>query len=199
MRDFILENKDTLKFIVNYHSYGNMFITPYNGSDQTNVLTHAEQAIYGEIVSEAIFPPNMTSGSAYSLLNYFANGEASDWALSTAGIIAMSPELASNSAMSLTFDIPSVREEAQIILENMDMPFYLLAKASAQLSVTPQDSSPVRIISNKKDIILEFTVSNKGMLPARDVAITVKINDVSTVHTATQSFDKLGQRASTNF
>jgi len=43
----------------------------------------------------------------------------------------MSPELGSASALSLTFDIPGVREEAQIILENMDMPFYLLKKATA--------------------------------------------------------------------
>ena len=54
----------------------------------------------------------MISGSAKTLLNYYANGEASDWALSSTGIIAMSPEIGSASAMSLVFDIPSVREEA---------------------------------------------------------------------------------------
>lgn len=33
MRNFILEKQDTLKFILNYHSYGNMLIYPYSGSD----------------------------------------------------------------------------------------------------------------------------------------------------------------------
>ena len=32
MRDFILAHKRTLKFIVNYHSYGNMFLVPYSGN-----------------------------------------------------------------------------------------------------------------------------------------------------------------------
>jgi len=65
------------------------------------------------------------------LLNYSANGEAADWALAKTGIIAMSPELASESSLSMTFDIPSVRVEARVILKNMGLPFYLLNKAEA--------------------------------------------------------------------
>jgi len=72
----------------------------------------------------------MISGNAKQLLNYYANGEASDWALAKAGVIAMSPELASESALSFTFDIPSVRVEARVIMENLGLPFYLLDKAS---------------------------------------------------------------------
>ena len=39
MRDFILERQDKLKFVVNYHSYGNMFLVPYSGNDQMKILT----------------------------------------------------------------------------------------------------------------------------------------------------------------
>ena len=81
------------------------------------------------------FPKGMISGNAPDLLNYAANGEASDWILKNTGIIAMSPELASESIMSYTFDIPSVRTEAKVLMENLDMPFYLLRKASAQITV----------------------------------------------------------------
>ena len=112
MRDFIIANRETLKFIVNYHSYGNMFIIPYNGDNLSYKLTPEQIKLYDEIKNEAKFPSNMISGSAKTLLDYYANGEASDWALSSTGIIAMSPEIGSASAISLVFDIPSVREEA---------------------------------------------------------------------------------------
>ena len=72
----------------------------------------------------------MLSGSCYELLDYYSNGDASDWALAETGIIAMTNELGNESAMTMTFDIPSVRIEAQVILENIDLPFYLLKKAS---------------------------------------------------------------------
>ena len=39
MRDFILANADTLKFIVNYHSYGNIFLVPYSGNNTKLKLT----------------------------------------------------------------------------------------------------------------------------------------------------------------
>lgn len=112
MRDFILQHKSSLKFIVNYHSFGNMFIIPYSGGDLSYKLTPDQVELYNEIKNEAKFPPKMISGSAKHLLNYYANGEASDWALSKTGIIAMSPELGSSSATSQVFDIKSAREEA---------------------------------------------------------------------------------------
>ena len=68
-------------------------------------------------------------------MNYFANGEASDWALHEADIIAMSPELASESALSYTFDIPNIMTEARVIIENMDLPFYLIKKAGPQIDI----------------------------------------------------------------
>ena len=137
MRDFILSNADTLKFIINYHSYGNMFLVPYSSGDSDMSLTTEQKAIYHEITTEVKFPPQVIIGSAMELLNYSAHGEAADWALAETGIIAMSPELASESALSMTFDIPSVRVEARVILKNMDLPFYLLNKASAKLEITP--------------------------------------------------------------
>ena len=137
MRDFILSNADTLKFIINYHSYGNMFLVPYSSGDSDMSLTTEQKAIYHEITTEVKFPPQVIIGSAMELLNYSAHGEAADWALAEAGIIAMSPELASESALSMTFDIPSVRVEARVILKNMGLPFYLFDKANAKLEIKP--------------------------------------------------------------
>jgi len=39
MRDFITAHKSTLKFVVNYHSFGNMFLIPYSGANGNNTLT----------------------------------------------------------------------------------------------------------------------------------------------------------------
>ena len=39
MRDFVLAHRDSLKFVVSYHSYGNMLVIPYSGGDPNNVLT----------------------------------------------------------------------------------------------------------------------------------------------------------------
>ena len=53
MRDFILFHRNTLKFIINYHSYGNMFLTPFQGSDNKHKMTPVQALIYKEIETEA--------------------------------------------------------------------------------------------------------------------------------------------------
>ena len=63
-------------------------------------------------MDDVIFPENMIFGTATELLNYYANGDASDWALAETGVIAMTNEVGSESALSMTFDIPSVLAEA---------------------------------------------------------------------------------------
>ena len=79
-------------------------------------MTEEQEKIYNEIHDGAEFPKHLAFGTAKTLLNYHANGEASDWILHETGIIALSPELGDNSAYSYTFDIPSVRIEADILM-----------------------------------------------------------------------------------
>ena len=76
-------------------------------------------------------------GSGHDMVKYWSNGEASDWILQTTGIIAMSPELASSDIQSMTFDIWSVELEAEIVMENLVMPMYLLEKATHQVTIEP--------------------------------------------------------------
>ena len=146
MRDFILEHKDTLKFIVNYHAFGNMLPIPYQAENDGHVLTDKQEQIYFEIRDEVVFPADMISGTSKQLLDYYANGEAADWALHETGIIAMSPEIGNESAFSFTYDIPNVQIEANIIMDNLDMPRYLIKKAEAQLDIQPiKKLSPIQI------------------------------------------------------
>ena len=61
--------------------------------------------IYQEIKNDVLLPRNGKIGSALETVGYYSDGEASDWMLYKAGVIAMSPELASASVSSMTFDI----------------------------------------------------------------------------------------------
>ena len=72
------------------------------------------------------------------MVRYTSNGEASDWILHETGIIAMSPELASADIQSMTFDIWSVELEAQVVMENLALPLYLLEKATHQVTLAPR-------------------------------------------------------------
>ena len=38
MRDFVTSNKSMLKFAVNFHAYGNLLITPFNGAKKSNKM-----------------------------------------------------------------------------------------------------------------------------------------------------------------
>jgi hypothetical protein len=48
---------------------------------------------YDDIYSNAGLPDGATEGNGYTMVQYSANGEASDWMLGKHGIYALSPEL----------------------------------------------------------------------------------------------------------
>lgn len=72
MRDFIYANVENLKFVYNFHSYGNMFITPFN-SLKGKILEEAyprQSALFKEILAESDTPEGLRVGTAYELLGY---------------------------------------------------------------------------------------------------------------------------------
>ena len=142
MRDFIYANEDTLKFVINYHSYGNMFLIPYGGDDQSLVLTDEQATIYEEIATEATFPAKVAMGDSEEVIKYTVNGDATDWITYATGIIAICLELANESIFSMTFDIPSVWIESAVIMENLDLPLYLTEKAGVVLELSEDYDNP---------------------------------------------------------
>mmetsp|Transcript_31175 Transcript_31175/g.47704 ORF Transcript_31175/g.47704 Transcript_31175/m.47704 type:complete len:142 (+) Transcript_31175:1111-1536(+) len=58
LRDFLTSHKGQVKFVVNFHSYGNQWIYPYNGLAENNIAKRnpAALAIFQEIEQEATFP-----------------------------------------------------------------------------------------------------------------------------------------------
>ena len=131
------------------------------GADRNNRLTTDQRAIYGEIYDDCDFAAqNTIMGTGIEMVRYTSNGEASDWILKNTGIIAMSPELGSSDIQSMNFDIWSVELEAEVVMENLVMPTYLLEKSLPQIRVVPQ-STDIQIRGSQ--ILFYVDVSNTGL------------------------------------
>lgn len=57
MRDFLTAHKNEIKFVYNFHSYGNKFVIPFNGKFPNDLMTQNPQIhqIFNEIVQEGNF------------------------------------------------------------------------------------------------------------------------------------------------
>ena len=66
MRDFMTSKKNELKFVMNFHQFGAMFLIPYHGVVPNNLADeHPEVAkIFQEMVEESVFPAGTNVGSA---------------------------------------------------------------------------------------------------------------------------------------
>jgi len=138
----------------------------------------------------------MAAGSCFELLSYYSDGEAADWALSELGIIAMSPELANDSALTYTFDIPSVKTEAMVIIQNMGLPRYLLNKASAQLAVVESTQKAILVDFKAQTLKLELQIVNKGMSDANGIQVRAVFNDATKEVSGVVKVDRIASRGS---
>lgn len=105
MRDFIFAHVNELKFVYNFHSYGNMYTIPFNAIKE-NLLQSAypvQFELFEEILAEGHPPNGMKVGTAPDLLGYASPGEASDWILAATGIPAVSPELGTDDKATEAF------------------------------------------------------------------------------------------------
>ena len=60
MKKFIEDNKEQLKFVINFHSNGNSWIYPYNGRPVNDIEKRNPGMLkmFQEIASQAKFPNN---------------------------------------------------------------------------------------------------------------------------------------------
>jgi hypothetical protein len=101
---------------MNFHCYGNLWVHPFNfDNDRDNgKMKECDQLseIYGFLHKSLKFPSNARVGNAKALIDYVANGEASDYMFAKHGIIAWSPELGNSDHKSDDFYIDrSVHEQ----------------------------------------------------------------------------------------
>lgn len=109
VRDF-LEKEKSVVSAMNFHSYGNMWIHPFNYMKikhkfpETTLqgIVHFYEK-FGKEVGEV---SKSEYGNAIETVNYSTDGEASDWMLGEHGIISFSPELGSFNPKAQDFIIP---------------------------------------------------------------------------------------------
>jgi hypothetical protein len=97
IRDFV-DAHPNLKIAINFHAWGNLFVIPFNYSDDKNAYELISKfpgaaSFYDDVWVNGGIPTNNVKGSGILTVDYTANGEASDWMLKERGIYAMSPEL----------------------------------------------------------------------------------------------------------
>ena len=81
---------------MNFHSFGNLWVTPYNyynGDDYESLMKPEIYKFYRGFENEIKNMGFLNYGNGYETVKYPANGEASDWMLGVHNIISFSPEL----------------------------------------------------------------------------------------------------------
>ena len=133
-----IENHKEIKIAFNYHSYGNLLITPFNyANPQDSALSlfmnyTIQKTVYDEFKNEGHFPDGFKQGNGAETIRYSANGEASDWMLGEKRIVAFSPELGTKDTMSDKF-YPSKTIMFSILKSNLNSALYAITRASYHL------------------------------------------------------------------
>lgn len=102
IRDFLVSHKEEIKFVYNFHAFGNMYLWPYNG-DSPNTIEQRNPDVlnvFTEIWNESKFPIGTLKGNAWEALKYTSSGEQSDWILGALGIPSICPEIGSSDYFS---------------------------------------------------------------------------------------------------
>jgi hypothetical protein len=135
IRDF-LKGEDRLVSAMNFHSYGNMWIHPFNYMKVANQFpentARAVVNFYHDFGKEVTRISESLYGNAIQMVNYSTDGEASDWMLGELGVISFSPELGSINPDAQDFKIPQ-RLVSPVIWENFKVIELFLHKNSFEL------------------------------------------------------------------
>lgn len=152
MRDFLLNHKD-IQIVINYHSFGNLLITPFNyatieeSNRQMQNKFPFQLDVYKEFALEGNFPKGVSIGNGMKTIKYKANGDASDWMLGVLGIVSFSPEIGTNDTMTEVF-YPNKINTFKILKENLPGAMYSIQKACYYLHVETIQSAFINCNQN---------------------------------------------------
>jgi len=174
---------------MNFHSWGNLWITPYNyykGSDYSKVMEPLIYEFYKDFQERIREKGYKKFGNGEETVQYVANGEASDWMLGVHRIISMSPELGDDRpetdkfyppkesiAGILDFDWPVVDlffERNRPIIQQIKYGYF-----KDRLDIKSLDS--IRTLQKETDIPFQITFVNNGILDLYDVAAVINFFD----------------------
>ena len=132
IKNFVDSHPD-IKITLNYHTWGNLIITPFNYLKLNESLTILKKEfplffnIYQDFKKEANFPKNFEFGNSYKTINYITNGDATDWFFGKKKILSFTPELGSGKKNSDVF-FPDRNITFEILKNNLDWTLYTLQK-----------------------------------------------------------------------
>ena len=123
-----------IKITINYHTWGNLIIIPFNYLKQNislNILKNKfpfHFKMYQYFKKEANFPENFKFGNADETVNYLTNGDATDWLIGKKNILSFSPELGSGEENSNKF-YPNRNITFEILKNNLYGALYSIQKS----------------------------------------------------------------------
>lgn len=171
MRDFIFSNVEQIKFVYNFHAYGNMFVTPFN-SLADNILTEAyprADALFKELLHESYTPDGLKVGTANDLLGYTSPGEASDWIMAATGIPAISPELGTSDPASNGFRL----DDVDVVIDVMDQGYPIIEKTMEKLRAKLEfkQIGKVEVNPETSEFRFQVEIKNVGLTDMKDFTI----------------------------
>ena len=134
-----VESHPNIKIVYNYHSWGNLIITPFNCLKKEESLQLMKKdfpihfKMYEDFDKEAKFPPKYLFGNADVTIKYLANGDATDWFLGKKKILSFSLELGTSDKNSEVF-YPDKSVTFEILEQNLHGGLYGIQKSMYYLS-----------------------------------------------------------------
>ena len=134
-----VESHPNIKIVYNYHSWGNLIITPFNCLKNEESLKLMKKdfpihlKMYEDFDKEAKFPKNYLFGNADTTIKYLANGDATDWFLGKKKILSFSPELGIEDKKSEDF-YPDKNITFEVLRQNLHGGLYGIQKSMYYLS-----------------------------------------------------------------
>ena len=123
IKAFFEENSKTIKFVMNFHSTGNMWIIPFNGKATNDIELRRPgmKEIFEEITQNGHFPKHVRmGGNSYSIIGDAIGGDMDDWVLDTYGIPSITSELGDDEQYKGYWENRSAQMALSIIKDNQD-------------------------------------------------------------------------------
>lgn len=119
-------------------------------------------SVYADIVDNGGLPKGFDYGNGKAMVEYSANGEASDWMFAKHGIYATSPELGSDQKSSEKFFIEDPNQVKILLMENYGWIRYTILKLLPSFEVNIQNVYEAkRVFLNQTNLILSLNVQKK--------------------------------------
>jgi len=121
---------------INFHTWGNLFIIPFNYDDKFNkeLIGKDLYKAYEDVRDSGLLPKKMLFGNGIQTIQYKANGDATDW-MGKQGIMAISPELGTENRSTDRF-FPDFKMVKPIMEANFPWINYTIFKMAAQVETS---------------------------------------------------------------